>query len=211
MNDYYRTRYGFDEGRSRIWRAIAGSLQKYIDPLRDSVLELGSGYCDFINNIRALKKYAIDLNPSSGDYASDGVVFHQSAATDLRMFPNGSMDVVFASNLFEHLSDAELDKAFAEIGRVTKDRAKLIIMQPNYRYCYREYFDDYTHKKVFSHVSLADFLKSHGFEPLKVYPKFLPLTLKSRLPKSYLLTRLYLCSPVKPLAKQMLIISEKRK
>lgn len=211
MNDYYRTRYGFDEGRSRIWRAITELLQKYIDPGHDSVLELGSGYCDFINNIRAFKKYAIDLNPSSGDYASEDVSFHQSAATDLGIFPDKSIDVVFASNLFEHLSDDELHQTFAEICRITRERAKLIIMQPNYRYCYREYFDDYTHKKVFSHISLADFLRVHGFEPLKVYPKFLPLTLKSKLPKSYLLTKLYLISSVKPLAKQMLIISEKRK
>lgn len=211
MNDYYRTRYGFDEGRKRIWKAIAERLQRHIDPLRDSVLELGSGYCDFINNIRARKKYAIDLNPSSGDYAGEGVEFHRSAATDLGVFPDGSIDVIFASNLFEHLTDAELDRAFAEIGRVAGERAKLIIMQPNYRYCYREYFDDYTHKKVFSHVSLVDLLRSHGFEPLEVYPRFLPLTLKSRLPRSYLLTKLYLVSPFKPLAKQMLIITEKRK
>jgi hypothetical protein len=81
----------------------------------------------------------------------------------------------------------------------------LNILQPNYRYAYREYFDDYTHVSVFSHISLTDFLRANGFDVLEISPRFLPLTVKSRLPVSPWLIRAYLASPIKPLAKQMLI------
>jgi SAM-dependent methyltransferase len=120
-----------------------------------------------------------------------------------------SIDVVFASNLFEHFNDEELEAIMLNIKRVLKPNGKIILLQPNIFYAYREYWDDYTHKKAFSHVSLADFLSSQDFQILKVYKKFIPFSLKSRLPKSYLLTKLYLLSPIKPFAKQMLAVAEK--
>ena len=58
---------------------------------------------------------------------------------------------------------------------------------------------------VYSHISLADFLRANGWEVLEVRPRFLPLTVKSRLPVWPALIGLYLKSPFKPLGKQMLI------
>ena len=81
----------------------------------------------------------------------------------------------------------------------------LNILQPNYRYAYKEYFDDYTHVSIYSHISITDFLNTNGFDVLEIRPRFLPLTVKSRLPISPWLIKVYLASPIKPLAKQMLI------
>jgi hypothetical protein len=81
----------------------------------------------------------------------------------------------------------------------------LNILQPNYRFAYREYFDDYTHVTVYSDRSLVDFLGAHGFRVLECYPRFLPLTIKSRFPVSPFLIRTYLRLPFKPMGKQMLI------
>jgi ubiquinone/menaquinone biosynthesis C-methylase UbiE len=128
----------------------------------------------------------------------------QAPCTDLGAIGDRSVDVVFASNLLEHLDDAELARTAAEFRRVLKQNGQAIVVQPNFRYAYREYFDDYTHKKVFTDVSLRDFFEANGFGTVVVKPRFLPFSLKSRLPKSYLLTRLYLASFVKPMGKQML-------
>ena len=84
------------------------------------------------------------------------------------------------------------------------------MLQPNYRYAYREYFDDYTHVAIYSHVSLADLLAAHGWEVVDVRPRFLPLSVKSRLPTWSLLVWAYLRSPFKPLGKQMLIVARPR-
>ncbi len=78
-------------------------------------------------------------------------------------------------------------------------------MQPNYRYAYREYWDDYMHVVAYSHVSLADFLAANGYQALDVVPRFMPLTVTSRLPVSPWLIGAYLASPIKPLGKQMLV------
>jgi hypothetical protein len=82
---------------------------------------------------------------------------------------------------------------------------KAVNLQPNYLFAYREYFDDYTHVTVYSHISLCDFLAANGFEVMNCQPRFMPLTVKSRLRVSPWLIRAYLHSPIKPLGKQMLI------
>lgn len=204
MSEYFCTRYSFDDGRSRVWRAIAEDLQGFVSPASDCVLDLGAGYCDFINAIRANRKFAIDLDPDAAKYCGDDVVFHCGSVTDLPFLGSGEVDVVFASNLLEHLTDGELDAVASELNRVLKASGRLIVIQPNFRYAYREYFDDYTHKKIFTHVSLGDYFLSRGFRLLRMAPRYLPFSMKSRLPKSYLLTRIYLRLPFRPFAKQML-------
>ena len=59
-------------------------------------------------------------------------------------------------------------------------------------------------------MSLCDFLDAHGFDVIECQPRFLPLTVKSRLPVSPALIRLYLSSPWKPLGKQMLLRARPR-
>ena len=86
----------------------------------------------------------------------------------------------------------------------------MTILQPNWRYAYREYFDDYTHVAVYSHATLCDFLVVNGYEIIDLQPRFLPLTIKSRLPVWPALIRAYLLSPLKPAGKQMLVRARPR-
>ena len=44
-----------------------------------------------------------------------------------------------------------------------------------------------------------------GFRVLECIPRFLPLTIKSRLPVWPMLIRTYLASPIKPMGKQMFV------
>lgn len=208
MSDYYKTRYSYDTGRTKVWIAITEYLQRYVKKT-DTVVDLGAGYCDFINNIKATKKYAVDINPDGYKFCEANVEFINSSINHIAKIKHGSVDVLFASNLLEHLDDHQLDDALIEFNRILRQGARVILMQPNYRYAYKEYFDDYTHKKIFTHISLRDFFEANGFTAIMVLPKFLPFSLKSRLPKSYLLTKIYLASFYKPMAKQMLLVLEK--
>jgi ubiquinone/menaquinone biosynthesis C-methylase UbiE len=209
MNDeYFKTRYSYDKGRNKVWRAICCDLQKYISP-KATVLDLGCGYCDFINNIQAIEKIAVDISTDSKNYCLETVNFYLSPSNKLNFLRHETVDVTFSSNLFEHLEDQILYETLQETFRITAKGGKLILLQPNFKYSYKDYFDDYTHKKVFTHISLADCVRSFGFKLEKSYHKYLPFTFKSLIPKSYWLTRCYLMSPFKPMAKQMLLIFKK--
>jgi SAM-dependent methyltransferase len=209
MSSYYKTRYTPDPGRTRVWRAIINYLEKYTGRSCGAVIDIGCGYGDFINNVNAQERYAVDLNPEAASYLVEAVKFHSTRVTDLSCFPDSCIDIAFSSNLLEHLSDDELTIAASEFNRILRPGGLFITMQPNFYYAYREYFDDFTHKKVFSHESLVDFFEANGFKLVSMEKKFLPFSLKSRLPKTYFLTRMYLASFYRPSAKQMLGVFRK--
>jgi hypothetical protein len=127
------------------------------------------------------------------------------SVTDLDGIADDSVDFAFASNLFEHIPQEALVAVLAQLRAKLTKRGTLTMIQPNYRYAYREYFDDYTHVAIYSHISMADLLVANGWEVLEVKPRFLPLTVKSRLPVSEWLIALYLRMPFKPMGKQMLL------
>jgi SAM-dependent methyltransferase len=177
----------------------------------DCVLELGAGYGHFINQVVARRRIAVDSWPGFAEYAADGVETKIGDVADLSFLEPRSVNFAFASNLFEHIRQDDLAAVLAQLKDALTLSGTLNILQPNYYYAYREYFDDYTHATVYSHISLCDFLEAHGYEVIDCRPRFLPLTVKSRLPVSELLIRLYLASPWKPLAKQMFIRARVRR
>lgn len=208
-NNYHDSRFVFDERRDFIWRSISSYLQKYV-PIKSRILDLGAGYCNFINNIDAEDKFALDLFPGIKKYAAGDVKTIISSCTDMSCLKSGSFDVVFTSNLFEHLTREELDKTIRNVGRILRKNGRLIIIQPNFKYAYKEYFDDYTHREIFTEISLKDYLETNGFNIMKVIPRFIPFSMKSKMSLMYFLLPIYIRSPIRPMAKQMLIIANKR-
>jgi SAM-dependent methyltransferase len=209
-SSYHQTRLPPDPRRRVLWATLwRFYFSRFINP-DDCVLDVGCGYGDFINAVVAKRRIGLDVWPEASNFLDAGVEGVVGAATGLGFLAEGGVDFAFASNLFEHLSQAEFRSVLEGLRSKLSPRGTLNILQPNYRYAYREYFDDYTHTTVYSHVSLSDFLEANRYEVLEVHPRFLPLTIKSRLPVSPLMIRLYLASPFKPLGKQMLIRARPR-
>jgi ubiquinone/menaquinone biosynthesis C-methylase UbiE len=207
--NYFETRFTPHPARKAVWRAICEYLQKFVDP-SGTVIDVGAGYCDFINQIRAQTKYAVDTNDKAArQYAASDVRFIQANPIDTVEVPHHSVDAVMVSNLLEHLSPSQCSTLFDRFDDFLKPGGKLIVIQPNYFYCYRRYWDDFTHVRAFSDVSLSDFLLSRGYRILTLEKRFLPFSFKSRIPKSYWMTKLYLASFWRPSAGQMLVVAER--
>ena len=202
---YFETRFTADPRREILWRTLVQYYFQSQIPPDGCVLELGAGYGNFINNVRAARRIAQDQWPEFSDHLAPGVESHVGPVDDLSFVENSSVDFVFASNLFEHVSQDAFAAVLQQLRSKLNVGGTITILQPNYRYAFREYFDDYTHRTVYSHLSICDFLHANSYEVITCKPRFLPLTLKSRLKVSPALIRLYLMSPLKPLGKQMLI------
>jgi len=210
---YFRTRFPFDARRETVWQEVCRYLQRrYIRP-ESRILDLGAAYCDFINNIVGREKHALDVSNIIRQYAGAGVHTHIGSSTDMTFAGDSYFDVIFASNLIEHLTREESLLTLAEVWRTLRAGGKLLVLQPNFAYCPKQYFDDYTHLQVFTHQSLSDLLEACGFSILTVKRRFLPVnmksTLKLRMPFLRHAVRLYLVFPVKPLARQMLVVAQK--
>lgn len=206
--NYAETRFQFDPKRRQVWREIAGFVEKWAVPA-GCVVELGSGYCDWINSTQAGRRIAIDKFIDPHQYCEKGVEAVKGGFEAIEMMADGSVDIFLASNFFEHLTINECECCFSLIKTKLKKNGRIIIIQPNYRLIYKRYFDDYTHVSIWSDESLCDFIGKAGMETVKVIPAFLPFTMKSRLPKWPFLVRLYLALPFKPFAGQMLIVAKK--
>jgi ubiquinone/menaquinone biosynthesis C-methylase UbiE len=204
-DDYHNTRFTPDPRRRVLWQTlVARVFQKQI-PSDGVVLELGAGYGDFINAVKARHRIAVDCWKGMTAHLAPGVEGLVARITQLDSVADGSVDYVFSSNCFEHVLQPELVECLAQLRRKMKQGAMLTIVQPNFKYCSREYFDDYTHVSIYTDQSLCDLLAANDFRIERCVPRFLPLTIKSRVPVHPLLIRLYLASPFKPFAKQMLI------
>jgi SAM-dependent methyltransferase len=209
-------RHRFDENelprKLAIWRILCNHFfSKYIN-YSDTVVDIGAGYCEFINNINCAKKIAVDINPSIKRYADPNIDIRNEDCTNLASISNDFADVVFMSNFLEHLKDKQgvLD-VLAESKRILRRGGKLIILQPNIRLVGGAYWDFFDHHTPLTEKSLVEALQILEMKPLTVIDRFLPYTTKSTLPQSPLLVALYLKLPIvwRILGKQSLIIAEK--
>lgn len=205
---YFETRYTPDPHRRATWAHIVAYLERWIPPT-SRVLELGAGYCDFSNNVTATRRVAMDTAPDVKGHTDPGVEAEVGDCTDLSRFADASFDVVFASNLLEHLDREQCVTLLTETRRVLAPGGRIILLQPNFRLNPGEYFDDYTHVQIFTDRSLPDFLVSEGYSVTAVEGRFLPLTMKSRFSGLTFLVPWYLKSPIKPMAGQMLVVAER--
>jgi len=210
QQSYFETRFAHDPRREVLWRTLYNhEFSRLISP-NDCVLELGAGYGHFINQVVSRRRIAVDQWDGFTHYLRPGIEGHVRDVTDLSFLSAGSVDFVFASNLFEHISQDAFASVLGQLKGALNSGGTLNILQPNYYYAYREYFDDYTHRSVYSHTSLCDFLNANDYEVIACHPRFLPLTVKSRLPISPILIQLYLSFPWKPMGKQMFIRARPR-
>ena len=205
---YHASRLPADPKRDVVWRALWRFHFSRLIGNDDCVLDLGCGYGSFINHVVARRRIALDSWANFPSYLAPEVEAFVGDVTELEFLPDRGVDFAFASNLFEHVPQSVFARVLDALRGKLSNRGILSIMQPNYRYAFREYFDDYTHVAVYSHISLTDFLTANGYEVLSVAPRFLPLTVKSRLPVSPWLIRAYLASPIKLFGKQMLITAK---
>jgi len=205
---YFTTRLGSDPARAAVWRHIVRYLGQWI-PTDGVVLDLAAGWGDFIAAVKAQRRVAFDVRRDLAQVVPAGVEAVLGDARDLGVFADGTFHTVMASNLLEHLTYDDVDHCLAEVYRVLRPGGHLLLVQPNFRLVPRTYFDDYTHRTIFTDRSLADRVSAHGFHVVRVEARFLPLTLKSRLKAGHRLVPFYLHLPWRPLAGQMLVVARR--
>ena len=132
-------------------------------------------------------------------------------ATGLDTLPAEAFDAVLGSNILEHFAPDTVPAVVGGIARLLRPGGRLLVVQPNFRHAWRSYFDDYTHRSIFTDVSLPALLRAHGFTIDRVEARFLPYSMRgTRLPITQSLVSAYLRSPLKPMAGQMLVIASRR-
>ena len=198
LSELYRIRFAEDQlpRKNAIWRVICQSfLQRFISP-ENTVVDVACGYGEFLNNISAARKIALDLNVDALKYLGPEVEFHQCMATDLGSVVDGRADVVFTSNFLEHLPDKKtLDLFLDQVLIALKPGGKYLILGPNLRYLPGKYWDFYDHHLGLTHLSLSEALRLKSFDIQTCIDRFLPFTTQGALPTHPWLVWIYLKVP----------------
>lgn len=214
LSELYRIRFAAEQlpRKNAIWKVICGDfLQRFVRPT-DVVVDVACGYGEFLNNIVATRKVAVDLNLDARRFLEPTVEFHARQATELGAVVPGNADVVMTSNFLEHLSDKKtLEEFLDQVRAALKPGGRYLILGPNLRYLPGQYWDFYDHHLGLTHLSLCEVLRLRGFGIELCIDRFLPFTTQGALPTHPWLVKLYLKVPLvwKLLGKQFFIVATK--
>ena len=197
LTEIYERRFrSVEEYRIRIWEILTSCFfSKWVRP-EHAVLDLGCGFGEFINNVKAGQRFGMDLNPATGAKLSKDVRFLEQDCSELWDLPNESLDIVFTSNFLEHLGNKDAVKStLRQAHRCLRPGGKIIAMGPNIRFLPGSYWDFFDHHVILTERSLAEALSITGFNVEVAIARFLPYTMVGgpRYPLPFL--RLYLMLP----------------
>ncbi|MEP6599166.1 MAG: SAM-dependent methyltransferase [Actinomycetota bacterium] len=114
LDTLYTERFGSESGeRAELWQVLCTDFfQKWV-PEQATVLDLAAGHCEFINNIKAGRRIAIDANTAVVRHAAAGVESHVCRSNAMTKIVDDEVDVVFVRNFFDHITPID-DRALAE-------------------------------------------------------------------------------------------------
>ena len=209
----YSNRFeGKENYRNSVWQVLTRDYFQKIIGENKSILDLGCGWGEFINNISADKKIAMDLNPDSKRKVEGNVVVYNQDCSDNWQIEESTLDFVFTSNFLEHLPNkSSLTNTLKHAFKSLKKGGKILCLGPNLLYTGDSYWDFYDHHIGLTHNSMKEALELVGFKVKTVIPKFLPYTMSDGKEPPIILLKLYLKVPLfwKVFGKQFFIVAEK--
>jgi SAM-dependent methyltransferase len=208
----YSERFAGKTGyRTQVWKILASYFGQWF-PSTGTVLDLGAGYCEFINHAAAAVKYAMDLNPEIHKQAARYVTVLPQDCVEPWPLPEAELDAVFTSNFLEHLPNkAAVRTVLSNAYRCLKPGGRFIAMGPNIRYLPGAYWDFFDHCVELTELSLAEALSNCGFEIEKQVSRFLPYTMSRGRQYPAWALRLYLAMPAAwwIFGRQFLVVGKK--
>jgi len=175
---------------------VAEFFSRWI-PEGGCIIDYGCGTGDFINAVTARRRIGVDLRSASRDTLDEGVEFSETEGVLMPGIGDVEADIVFCSNLLEHLPDREtVTRLLREFHRVLGPRSRLLLLGSNLQYTGPAYWNFFDHVLAFTHRTGAGALATADLEVETSIPRFLPYTTVGAKRTSLALVRLYLKVPL---------------
>lgn len=148
-------------------------------------LEIRAGRCEMASAFKrlGLNVDVIDSSESSEKYAENAKLYYERAQyqsdSDFIFFGKESFDVIFSKSFVEHILDP-VDFSSRCKSRLVKG-GYLLTLTPDWETNYWNFFDDITHIKPFSKITLRSMYTFTNFKEIEVFAiRQLPSTWKSK-------------------------------
>lgn len=213
LQQEYSMRFAsMEQYRIAIWKVLTRDFFARWVPRDSTVLDLGCGWGEFINQIDARHKYGMDLNPDSAKKLAPNVVLLAQDCSQPWALPDEALDVVFTSNFFEHLPSKEaLRRTMDQALRCLKPGGRLICLGPNIKFLPGRYWDFWDHYLALTEASLGEGLSLAGFTVERTEAKFLPYSMSQGFAPPAAFLRIYVKASFlwRFFGKQFLIVARK--
>ena len=183
--------------RRELWQVLVDDFFSRWIPESATVLDFGCGHGEFINAVHARRRIGVDVRPDLYRHLADGVEFVHSPGVAVGGVSEGEVDVIFCSNLLEHLPDrAAVTALLREFRRLLSPAGRLLVLGPNLRFTGPAYWDFFDHVLPFTERSLVEALATADLTTEVLIPRFLPYTTVGSRRHPLWLVRCYLRFPL---------------
>src|SRR5438874_2944796 len=118
--------------RGAVWAILAHDFFQRWIPTASSVLDVGCGWGEFINQVAALRKYAMDLNRDVPEKLGPAVTLFAQDCSSRCPLEDAALDVVFTSHFVEQLpGKSSVMATLREAFRCLRPGGLMICMGPN--------------------------------------------------------------------------------
>jgi len=194
----YQERFANQNFRKKLWEILVKDFFQKFFQKSDTVLDLACGYGEFINVLSCFKKYGLDKNRDAKKFLKKDVVFLHAAATKIPL-KNASVDKIFISNFFEHITKNASIQVVRECKRILKKNGHIIILQPNIRFCEKDYWRFFDHITPIDDRALEELFSLFNMKKTWTILKFLPYTtndITKNVSFFLFLTKIYIHMPL---------------
>ena len=138
-------------------KLIKELVKKYDLSFNSSILELGCGRGEFLNEFTKLgmKGFGIDISSYAKNFCKNAEIKVCDITKQKLPYPDNHFDIVYSKSFIEHFYYPE--EIFKEALRVLKPSGIFINLTPEWKYFFKSlFYDDYTHRTPFTKESLKD-------------------------------------------------------
>ncbi|MEM2956112.1 MAG: class I SAM-dependent methyltransferase [Candidatus Pacearchaeota archaeon] len=133
----------------------------------ERVLDVGCGSGRFLMAApKGLICLGIEINPHEAIKCKKGGLKVKVGNIENINLKKNSLDGILMSHVIEHLNNPI--KILDKLKKSLKKDGKIVIITPNFSVCYKEFYNDPTHKKPFTKQSLFRILYDIGFKEIKI-------------------------------------------
>lgn len=146
-------------------------LRNFTDQEQIKVLELGGGKGEFARTItqyNGVQYYTVEPNQKLAEILNEYGYVQVGFVPPIEQ-PDESMDIVYSSNVLEHVLPHHIPPFFTESVRVARKGGLIVTQTPNYLDMKEFFWDcDYTHATPFTIKRLTQMYADYGLEVEKV-------------------------------------------
>lgn len=130
-------------------------------------VDVGCGRGDQLFALQRLgfQVVGLDIERSTEDIAD-----HHVCDVGREAFPiaDASVDLAFSKAVIEHLYLPQIEHFMLELRRITRPGGYVVLMTPDWRYMYRDFYVEFTHVSPFTVRSLEQCMCMYGLEDVRV-------------------------------------------